>query len=92
MTVPKVRGLDASLPVPEIKATVWHIDSAGVTQVATGTGSPSRTLEVELTRPGAYRVEISIIPRHLGPYLRDLGTEYADHELPWIYANPIYVQ
>lgn len=92
VTVPKVRGLDASLPVPEIKATVWHIDSAGVTQVATGTGSPSRTLEVELTRPGAYRVEISIIPRHLGPYLRDLGTEYADHELPWIYANPIYVQ
>ena len=45
-----------------------------------------------LDQPGAYRVEITIIPHHLGPYLGDLGTGYADVELPWIYANPIYVE
>ncbi len=89
VTVPKVRGLDPSLPAPEIEVTVWHIDSAGVTQAASGSGL---AVNLPMLKAGAYRVEISIIPHHLGPYLRDLGTDYADRESPWIYGNPIYVQ
>ena len=88
--VPTVRGLDtAKLPDPEIKATVLRITSAGVETVASG-GGPD--LDVALPGPGAYRVEITIVPRHLGPYLRDLGTAFADRELPWIYTSAIYVQ
>ena len=54
-----------------------------------GSGPASQRRDGE---SGAYRVEISIMPRHLGPYLRDLGTALADRELPWIYASPIYVE
>jgi hypothetical protein len=87
--VPEVRGLDPSLPAPEIKATVWFIDAGGPVVAGSG-GGP--TLEVPMAKPGAYRVEVSIVPRHLGPYLRDLGTAFADREVPWIYSNAIYVE
>jgi len=89
VTVPTIRNLDPSLPAPEIKATVWRITATGPTAVATGAGP---TLSVPMDQAGAYRVEISIIPHHLGPYLRDLGTAWADRELPWIYASPIYAR
>jgi hypothetical protein len=56
--------------------------------VATGDGPE---LNVPLSAAGAYRVEITMVPHHLAPYLGDL-TEFAAAELPWIYASPIYVQ
>ncbi len=89
VTVPVIRNLDPTLPVPEITASIIHIDSTGPTVVATGAGP---TLSAPMTAAGAYRVEITMIPHHLGPYLGDLGTAYADVSVPWIYANPIYVQ
>jgi hypothetical protein len=87
--VPTVRGLDPSLPAPEIKVTVLLVDASGAAVVGSGSG-PS--VEVPMTKPGAYRVEVTIVPHHLGPYLRDLGTAFADRELPWIYSNAIYAE
>ena len=87
--VPTVRGLDPTLPAPEIKATVIRLTTGGATTVASGNGPD---LDVALPGPGAYRVEVSIVPRHLGPYLRDLGPGFAEQELPWIYTSAIYVQ
>lgn len=87
--VPSVRNLDPSLPAPEIEATVWFIDAAGASALATGAGPH---LSVPMANKGAYRVEISITPHHLGPYLRDLGTAFADRTLPWIYASPLYAE
>ncbi len=92
MTVklPFVRALDPSLPVPEIRARVIHIAPGGtVTEVAAGSDPD---LVVPLAAAGAYRVEITIVPRHLAPYLGDLGPDLAAAELPWIYASPIYVE
>jgi hypothetical protein len=89
VTVPRIRGLDPSLPTPEIHATILRISPAGPEVVATGTGP---ALTAPLGAPGAYRVEITIVPHHLGPYLGDLGPASADVERPWIYASPIYVQ
>jgi hypothetical protein len=90
VSVPQVRNLDPSLPAPEIKATVWRVTANGPTAVATG---PGPTLSVPMDQPGAYRVEISIVPHHLAPYLRDLQSMgWADRELPWIYASPIYAR
>jgi hypothetical protein len=86
VNVPTVRGLDPSLPAPEIRATVWLARPTGAMQIASGTGP---VLEAPMNDVGAYWVEISIVPRHLGPYLRDLGTAYADRELPWIYTGAI---
>jgi len=88
VAVPHVRNLDPSLPAPTIVATVYRIDASGATQVAAG----SDDLSVPMTSAGAYRVEITMVPHHLGPYLADLGTADAEQTVPWIYASPIYAQ
>jgi hypothetical protein len=89
VSIPSVRNLDPTLPPPDIRAAIIRIDSTGATTIVDGEGP---TLTAPLDAPGAYRVEISIVPHHLGPYLADLGTAHADARVPWIYANPIYVQ
>ena len=89
VTLPTVYALDASLPLPEISGRILHIDSSGGrNEVASGAGP---TLSASLDQIGAYRVEVTIIPHHLGPYLGRLGPADADRVHPWIYANPIYV-
>lgn len=93
--VPRVLGLDPSLPPPTIRARVFWIDHAGpVQQIAVGDGlnTGDGQVRVHIGAPGAYRVEVTIVPSHLGPYLRDLGPELAEVELPWIYTSPFYVQ
>ncbi|KAB2889542.1 MAG: hypothetical protein F9K40_19750 [Kofleriaceae bacterium] len=88
VTVPTIHELPAELPAPEITARVVRVTAAGATVVASGAGP---TLSAPLDVAGAYRVEVSIRPRHWGPYLRQLGPGYAEAEHPWIYASPIYV-
>ena len=88
VSVPHIRNLAKTLPAPAIVATVYRIDATGPTMVAQGSGD----LSVPMSSAGAYRVEISMIPHHLGPYLGDLGTAYAEQTVPWIYASPIYAQ
>ena len=95
VNIPTVRALDPSLPAPRIVAKVFWIDRTGVVQQVAdvdGQTSSNGQVTVNLGAPGAYRVEITIEPRHLGPYLHDLGTELADVELPWIYTSPFYVE
>ncbi len=90
VTLPAVRNLDPVLPAPEIRARVIHIAPGGTaTEVAAGSEAE---LVVPLDAAGAYRVELLIVPHHLGPYLHDLGPDLAAAELPWIYASPIYVE
>ncbi len=85
--VPTVLDLDPTLPVPEVSAKIIRVTDAGASVVAEGDGD----LSVALDTAGAYRVEVSIRPLHLGPYLGNLGTAYAEQTLPWIYASPVYV-
>lgn len=87
--VPRVRDLSLTLPQPVIEARILRVDAGGVTEVGRGNG-PQLTLPLD--QVGAYRVEVTILPHHLGPYLGDLGPDMADVVLPWIYANPIYVR
>lgn len=90
VTLPTVYELDtALLPEPEIAGRVIRVTSSGATVVAEGDGP----LSVPLDTAGAYRVEVTIRPLHLGPYLgnlRDRG--YDQRVLPWIYGSPIYVE
>jgi hypothetical protein len=84
VAVPTVFELAATLPTPNIRARVIRIDAGGAAEVAAG---PGPTLTVGARSSGAYRVEILMTPRHLGPYLGSLGPAYAERELPWIYAT-----
>jgi len=93
--IPTVRGLDPSLPAPTIVAKVFYIQPGGPVQQAAavdGHISSNGQINLNLGAPGAYRVEVTMVPHHLGPYLHDLGTELAEVELPWIYTSPIYVE
>lgn len=89
VTVPTVRNLDPSLPPPAIHARILWIDGPNVMELARGDGPE---LVAHIGAKGAYRVEISMVPSHLGPYLGDLGSAMAENEVPWVYASPIYVQ
>jgi hypothetical protein len=91
VAVPTILDLDPALPAPTIDARIIHIPpgTGDTTIVAEGAG-PS--LSAPLDAAGAYRVEIRIVPRHLGPYLGSFGPTYAEKTLPWIYASPIYVE
>ncbi|MCE9576533.1 MAG: hypothetical protein K8W52_25510 [Deltaproteobacteria bacterium] len=88
VTVPTIYRLDPSLPAPEIRARILYISAAGVTELASG---PGPIVTAPYAGIGAYRAEITIRPRHLGPYLGHVGAAVADQELPWIYGNPTYV-
>jgi hypothetical protein len=92
ITLPTVRNLDPMLPVPVVRARVWWIEADKVTMLAEEDSTFSSELDVHIGAKGAYRVEIAIVPHHLGPYLGDLGTAMAEASVPWIYASPIYVQ
>jgi hypothetical protein len=72
-----------------ITGRIWRLDAGGATVLAEG---PGPTLTAPLDQVGAYRVEIHITPRHVGGYLRDLGTTLADKDYVWIYASPIYAR
>lgn len=89
--MPRIAGLDTSLPAPAMTARVIHVPPGGSPVVA-ATTSTADVLELTLDEPGAYRVEVAMTPRHLAPYLRDLGPALANQELPWIYASPLYVE
>ncbi|CAN5830043.1 hypothetical protein BH11MYX2_BH11MYX2_28920 [soil metagenome] len=93
VSVPTIRGLDASLPAPEITALVIHIAPGGtVTTLKTIPAPTTAPVHVNLAGAGAYRVEVRITPHHLGPYLHDLGTKLADAEYPWIYTSAFYIE
>jgi hypothetical protein len=88
VNVPTILGLDPSLPAPTITGHIYWIDATGNHEIA----SDTKPFSVHAGVAGAYRVEITITPSHLGPYLHDLGTGMAEVELPWIYTSPFYVE
>lgn len=94
VNLPTVHALDPTLPPPIVRARVLWIETPTgvVTELASTDSTVDTRLDVHIGAVGAYRVEIYITPRYLGPYLGDLGPDLAEAELPWIYASPIYVQ
>lgn len=83
---PVVAGLAGPLPEPEIRIRVYRIEGRSRTVVAESGGA----LDVPVPGPGAYRVEVGIVPRHLAPYLGN-GPGDDLREVPWIYSNPVRV-
>jgi hypothetical protein len=77
-----------SEPAPTITMRIIRAAAGGGVEVAHGSDAE---LTFVTTQPGVYRAEVIMMPEHTRPYL---GT-FADmliHEVPWVYANPIYVE
>ncbi len=88
---PVLGGHDVSalgtLPDPVVRIRLYRIaPGGGRFVVAEGPGRIEHAVEA----PGAYRVEVGILPRHLAPYLGDSAERYL-REVPWVYSNPIFV-
>lgn len=86
VTAPRLPDGWPSDPAPSITVRLLRAADGGAVEVARGDGD----LEHVTTAPGAYRVEVSMLPEHARPAL---GTR-ADlliREIPWVYSNPIFV-
>src|SRR5687767_15985357 len=82
--LPRVVGAAGS--GAEVRARLYRIDAGGRRTIL---AESSGRIDVAVPGPGAYRVEVGIVPRHLEPWLG--GADYV-REVPWIYANPIRVR
>ncbi|MFN2383171.1 MAG: hypothetical protein ABR559_02785 [Gemmatimonadota bacterium] len=84
---PAVSGLSPALPEPAVRLRLYRITPGRRDVVAESAGH----VEWPVTGPGAYRVEVGIVPRHLTPYLGADADRYL-REVIWIYSNPILVE
>lgn len=75
-------------PAPTITMRIVRAAAGGGVEVAHGSDAE---LTFATTEPGVYRAEIHIVPEHARPYLGTSADELI-HEVPWVYANPIYVE
>ena len=83
--LPYVAGRADDQPLPAVRARLYRIETGGRRRIVSESGE---RIEVPVAEPGAYRVEVGIVPRHLEPWLG--GADYL-REVPWIYSNPIRV-
>jgi hypothetical protein len=83
---PVVQELDPAVDAPEITVHVLRAIEDGFEEVAQGTDM----LQYVPDGPGAYRVEVRIVPHHLATYLGAYADDAASPRV-WIYANPFYV-
>jgi hypothetical protein len=75
-------------PAPTVTMRIVRASAGGGVEVAHGSDAE---LTFTTTEAGVYRAEVHMTPEHTRPYLG----AYADdliHEVPWVYANPIYVE
>lgn len=80
-----VAGQDA----PALKVKIVLADRPEGTEVASGDGSAP--LRFKPTKPGAYRVEVRVLPNHLVGYMGSAKAKLL-REFAWVLANPIYVK
>jgi hypothetical protein len=82
-----VAGGVALDPPPLLHTRLLHSSPSGAVEVAAGDGD----LDFTPTEPGAYRIEVTVEPRHLQPYLGRVASLYEGRVYPWIYSNAIHV-
>lgn len=86
--MPKVKDLDPAVEAPVLKLHLLKAREGGWNEVAVITEG---TLEFPVTSPGAYRVEVRMVPRHLRNFA---GTrrQYFTAERPWVMSSALYVE
>ncbi|MFM2153853.1 MAG: hypothetical protein RL199_2288, partial [Pseudomonadota bacterium] len=87
-SMPGVKNLDPKRGKPLLTLRLLKAKEGGWDEVASG----DRDLRFAPTSPGAYRVEVRMVPRHLREDLNDDADVVLARDLVWIYANPFYVR
>ncbi|HUP20281.1 MAG TPA: hypothetical protein VM778_10060 [Gemmatimonadota bacterium] len=77
----------AALEPPEVRLRLIRIAPGGGREIV---AEGPRPMVHPVDAPGAYRVEVAVVPRHLAPYLGGHAGKYL-REVVWIYSNPIFV-
>jgi hypothetical protein len=85
---PRVRDLASDVSLPAIRSVLLRAKDGGWDVVADGEGDE---LRFKPSKPGAYRAEVRMRPRHLRASLKSFA-DLADKDFVWIYANAIYVE
>ena len=86
-TMPTIQGLQGT-DAPTLSLHVYRAKLTGWDEVATST---EPTLTYKPDQPGAYRVEVRIVPKHLRPWVNKRN-DLLKAERPWLYSNAIYVK
>jgi hypothetical protein len=86
VTLPHVDDLDPTAEAPSFLVRIHQAQAAGWKVVAEGPGD----LVHKPATKGVYRAEVRMVPRHLRSYLGAYQA-LAEKDLPWVWANPIYV-
>ena len=60
--LPHVAGRADAQPLPRVRARLYRIETGGRRRIVAESGE---RMEVSIAEPGAYRVEVGIVPRHL---------------------------
>jgi hypothetical protein len=82
---PKLWNLDPAVEPPVITMKLLRIANGSTTTIAEG-----GDIRIDAAEPGVYRVEVSITPKHLKPYLGETPDTYV-REYPWVFSNAIRV-
>lgn len=81
--------VEAGEDAAKITVRIVLADKPEGTEVPAGSAG---TLRFRPTKAGAYRVEVRVVPNHLGPWMGTAKSKLVARELPWVLANPIYVK
>lgn len=87
-SMPRVKLLDPAVEAPALRLLLFRAVEGGWEEVAVTTEG---ALEVPVTQPGAYRVEVRMVPTHLRGFA---GTKRAffTAERPWVMTSALYVE
>ncbi len=86
--MPKVKDLDPAVEAPALKLQLLKAREGGWDEVASITEG---TLTFPVTQPGAYRVEVRMVPRHLKNFAGTRRGFFAA-ERPWVMTSALYVE
>lgn len=86
--MPSVEGLDPAVVAPELTLRILRAIEGGFEEVARGTEA---SLRYTPDRPGAYRAEVRMVPRHLAALLGDTAPAALARDFVWIYSSALYV-
>jgi hypothetical protein len=87
-TMPKVKNLDPAGEQPALTLRLLRAREGGWDEIARVTDG---TLEQVVTQPGAYRVEVRMVPKHLRKWAGARKSFFAA-ERPWVMSSALYVE
>lgn len=79
----------ASETPPLVTGRLYRASEKGRELVEEWTDGP---LDLSVTQPGVYRVEIWITPFHLRPYLGEVASDYEGRQVLWIQSGAIFLR